>query len=196
MKKITVISKATAVILLSLTEKCWPIERYAQMADYIMTAHHMDIHLCGGADESEYEQMILSLSRYPERIVSHIGKTSFSDWSAIVQHASLVLGNDSATMHLAAAARRPAICIAGVYDKFQFFPYKVDYLAGEDRLPVSVIKEKECQWCRTIGYYSGYGNPECKKRIEQGLCTSCIDEITAEEVLALIDRELATDKIG
>lgn len=175
----------------SKMEKCWPGERFSLVADYIIEKYGMNVHLCGGAEELMYEKLILSKSKYPEHIVSHIGKTGFSQWSAIVQYADLVIGNDSATMHLAAAGRRKAICIAGVYDKYQFFPYKVDELDEEDRLPVTLLKDMPCAWCRTIGYEAGYGNAECKKRIDEKLCAGCIDMITVQDVERQIDSLLS-----
>ena len=171
----------------SKMEKCWPTERFAEIADYITENYHLEIHLCGGTDETMFETRILSIVKHPENIISHIGKTSFSDWSAIVQHAELVVGNDSATMHLAAAGRVKAVCIAGVYDKYQFFPYKVDELDENDRLPVTVYKDMPCEWCRTMGYFAGYGNADCKKRIEDNQCAICIDRITVNEVKEAID---------
>lgn len=171
----------------SKTEKCWPTDRFVEIADYIIEKYDMDIHLCGGAEEIEYENHILSISKYKERIISHIGKTNFSDWSAIVQHAELVVGNDSATMHLAVASRRKAICFAGAYDKYQFFPYQVDKLEQEDILPITMLMDMPCEWCRTIGYDAGYGNAECKRRIEEGLCASCIDLITVQAVKSKVD---------
>lgn len=171
----------------SKTEKFWPVERFAEISDYIIEKYDMQIHLCGGADETEQGKKLQMLVKHPDQIVNHIGKTNFSDWSAIVQHATLVLGNDSATLHLAAAARRHAICIAGIYDKDQFFPYKVDDLADTDVLPVTILKDKPCAWCRTSGYYAGYGNRLCMARIQSGKCALCIDEITVQEVIKTID---------
>ncbi|MCI8948724.1 MAG: glycosyltransferase family 9 protein [Lachnospiraceae bacterium] len=166
----------------SKMEKCWPTGRYAAIIDFIVDKYDMDVHLCGGSDELKFEKIIFSLVTHPKRVISHIGKTTFSEWSAIVQHADLVLGNDSATMHLAVASRRNAICIAGVYDKYQFFPYKVDTLEKNDKLPITIIKEMPCQWCRTIGYYAGFGNTECKNRIHANKCAACIDAITVNDV--------------
>lgn len=171
----------------SKAEKCWPTERFVEIADYIIETYHMNVHLCGGVDEMKFEDIILNNAKHRKHIISHIGKTSFSDWAAIVQHSSLVVGNDSATMHLAAASRCKAVCIAGVYDKFMFFPYKVDTLDDGDVLPVTLIKDMSCECCRTIGYDAGYGNAECKNRIEKDLCACCIDAITVEEMKEQID---------
>lgn len=171
----------------SKMEKCWPTERFVKVIDYIIEKCQMNVHLCGGADEVRFEEIILKSTKYPERVISHLGKTTFSDWSSIVQYADLVVGNDSATMHLAAASRRKAVCIAGVYDKYLFFPYKVDELDENDRLPISLINDMPCEWCRTIGYDAGFGNQVCAERIRAKKCSICIDAITVQEVTDAID---------
>lgn len=175
----------------SKMEKCWPTERFVEVIDYMIEAYGMNIHLCGGSDELKFERQILEEARNKKHIISHIGDTNFSDWSAIVQHADLVLGNDSATLHLAAAGRVPSICIAGIYDKFQFFPYRVDLLEATDRLPVTIYKDMPCEWCRTIGYHSGYGNKVCKERIDKNKCSLCINSITTDEVITKVDELLS-----
>ena len=148
----------------SKAEKCWPIKKFAEITDYMIEKFRLPIHLCGGAGEEFFAEQMSKLSSYPDKIISHIGSTSFSDWSAIVQHAKIVIGNDSATLHLAAAGRVRAVCIAGVYDKYQFFPYKVDKLGEDDFLPVTVLRDMPCRWCRTKGYDAGYGNKRCKNK--------------------------------
>ncbi len=179
----------------SKAEKCWPIEKFAEVADYLSEKYNLSIHLCGGKEEELYAKHMSEMIKNSDRLFSHVGTTSFSDWSAIVQHAEIVIGNDSATMHLAAAARARAVCIAGVYDKYQFFPYKVDELDKNDRLPITIIKDMPCEWCRTIGYDAGYGNVECRKRIESGQCADCINLITTEEVKRAVD-ELMKEELN
>lgn len=171
----------------SVSLKCWPIKRYAKVIDYLYEKYQLATHLCGGNGEEHFAEEIQSLVRNKKSVVSHIGNTSFSDWSAVIQHADLVIGNDSATLHIAAAARKKSICIAGIYDKYIFFPYKVDYLAEGDNLPVTLIKDMPCEYCRTKGYFAGFGNIECKQAIDKGKCALCIDAITVEEVERKID---------
>jgi ADP-heptose:LPS heptosyltransferase len=179
----------------SMDFKIWPMERFASVADYVIEKYALTVYLCGGSGEEKFAEKIKLLSKYPEKIISRIGNTAFAEWSALVQYARLVIGNDSATLHLAAAARTPAICIAGVYDKFQFFPYKVDVLEDGDFLPITIYKEMPCEWCRTIGYEAGYGNKKCRKRISENKCVCCIDKITVDEVLAKVDEVLNNEVI-
>ncbi|WP_455667720.1 glycosyltransferase family 9 protein [Phocaeicola sp.] len=166
----------------STTVKCWPIDRFGEIADWVIDTYDMDVHLCGGAFESKTSEQLENIVKCRKRIYNHVGKTSFNEWSSIVQHAVLVIGNDSATLHIAAATHRKCICITGVYDKFQFFPYLVDELKENESLPVTVIKEKSCAYCRTKGYFAGYGNIKCKASIRQGNCALCIAEITVDEI--------------
>lgn len=167
----------------SMTFKCWPLERYRLIADWIIETFNMDVHICGGGQiEASMAEELIRQSSYKERIISHVDKTTFTEWSSIVQHAKFVLGNDSATIHIAAATQTPSICIAGAYDKNQFFPYAVDELAVGDILPVTLLEDVACRNCRTKSYHAGYGNEECAMRIKQGLCASCIDDISVDEV--------------
>lgn len=170
--------------------KRWPIERFQKIADWIIETYNLDIHLCGGESEYSSAEKLISNTKHKDRIFNHVGKTSFTEWSSIVQHADLVIGNDSATLHIAAATHRKCICIAGVYDKYQFFPYLVDELNKNENLPSTIIKDMPCAYCRTRGYFAGYGNYHCKKAIKKGQCALCIKEITIDNVKNIIKKQL------
>ena len=172
----------------SIMEKCWPIERYVDLIDYIVENKNLDVYLCGGKGEEHFGNIVEKNVKTPTRIYNVIGKTDFKEWVSIIQGSEFVVGNDSATVHIAAASLKKAICIAGVYDKYQFFPYKVDLLEEDEFLPITICKDKECAWCRSIGYYCGYKNEECSKRIKDNKCALCIDDIHLKEVIDEINK--------
>lgn len=175
----------------SLIVKCWPIERYAEIADWLIDNYHIEIYLCGGNEENEIANKLLSLSSDPSHIHSFVGITTFEDWLSIVQYAEVVIGNDSATLHIAAATNRKALCIAGVYDKFQFFPYKVDYLGEKQRIPETIYIDIPCENCKSKGYFHGYGNKECLDEIKKGRCALCISKIKTEDVKERLKKMLS-----
>lgn len=175
----------------SKSEKCWPIEKFGKVADYLIAKYNLDIHLCGESGEEFYSTKLKTLVEQPQKIFSHIGETSYSKWSAIIQHAAIVIGNDSASLHMAVAGRVPSICISGVYDKYQFFPYKVDVLGKGDLLPITVMTDQPCKWCRTIGYYAGYKNPDCRRLIQQGKSALCLERISELKVMDATDQALS-----
>lgn len=163
--------------------KRWPAVRFAEVARRISEKTSWGVVLVGGAGEEEAARSVLSLIPTGTSTVDLVGKTGFSEWSAVVQHARLVIGNDSATLHLAAAHSTPAVCIAGVYDKNQFFPYRVDRLRKGERLPLTAMSDRPCAWCRTRGYFPGYGNRACAKSIRGGGCAHCVADVSVDEVL-------------
>ena len=166
----------------SIPLKRWPADRFAIIADNIIEQYGYDVYLCGGPGEETVAQELITLSKYKEKIVDRVAKTSFSEWASIVEYAQLVVGNDSATLHLAAGYRTKAICIAGVYDKYQFFPYLVDEMNKGDRIPETLFVDMPCAYCRTKGYFAGYGNDTCQGIVKQGRSSLCVDAITVEMV--------------
>ena len=165
----------------SKPERWWPAERFAEVIDYVIENYNMNVHLCGGTDEKEIGSAVEGFVRHPERVMNHIGRTGFSEWSSIIQYADLVVANDSATAHLAAAHRVRTVCIIGAYE-FVIFPYKVDVLEPGDRLPMCVYKPMPCSYCRDKGYFSGCLNAECQQRINEKKCALCISAVTVKDV--------------
>ena len=179
----------------STTVKMWPQERFANVIDHLIENYQMTVYMCGGASEKETGEQVLNLVKRKGRVFDRIGDTSFSDWSSLIQHAELVVGNDSATVHMAAAARVPTLCITGVYDKGLFWPYAVDKSEPGKLLPVAIMHDMPCAMCRQKGYWAGYKNRTCRKQIRSGRSALCIDCITVDEVLNEVESLLHRDKI-
>ena len=127
-----------------------------------------------------------------EKVIDRIGKTSFPEWISLIQHSVLTIGNDSASIHIAAACRVPSICLVGLYDKNQFFPYSMEDINGKKVLPKAIMSKANCEYCRTIHYFAGYGNNRCKRQIKSGKAALCISNISVLEVLKVIDEEIST----
>ena len=64
-------------------------------------------------------------------------------------------------------------------------------LSRDDCLPETVLMDMPCEYCRTKGYFTGYGNPQCKTAIRVGKCALCIDAISVETVKEKIDTLLS-----
>lgn len=174
----------------SVSVKCWPAERFVSVIKYIYEQFDFEIYLCGDPLTDEFQMALDKETKLSDHVHDCCGKTNFKEWSSLVQYADFVIGNDSATIHMAAAARRPSVCIAGVYDKYQFFPYGVDVLEPDERLPETVLVDVPCEFCRTKGYLHGWNNPACEKDIKKGKCAHCISAITEEMVIEAIDRAM------
>jgi heptosyltransferase-2 len=94
--------------------KCWPPERFAALADRLISGCGADVILFGTPGEKEMAARICSTMKC--RAISLVGKTSMRDLAAFFSVCSIFIGNDSGAMHVAAAAGLPVIGIFGPTD--------------------------------------------------------------------------------
>jgi len=94
--------------------KCWPPERFALLADRLVSECGADVIFFGTTGEKEIAAHICSNMK--SRAISLVGETSLRDLPALFASCSAFIGNDSGAMHVAAAAGLPVIGIFGSTD--------------------------------------------------------------------------------
>jgi lipopolysaccharide heptosyltransferase II len=94
--------------------KCWQPERFAALADRLISECGADVVLFGTPGEKEMAARICSSMKC--RAISLVGKTSMRDLAALFSACTIFIGNDSGAMHVAAAAGLPVIGIFGPTD--------------------------------------------------------------------------------
>jgi heptosyltransferase-2 len=94
--------------------KCWPPERFAALADRLISECGADVILFGTPSEKEMAARIRSAMKCNP--ISLVGQTSMRDLAAFFSACSIFIGNDSGAMHVAAAAGVPVIGIFGPTD--------------------------------------------------------------------------------
>lgn len=94
--------------------KCWPPERFALLADRLISDCGADVIFFGTPVEKDIEARIRSNMKL--RAISLVGETSMRDLAALFASCSVFIGNDSGAMHVAAAAGLPVIGIFGSTD--------------------------------------------------------------------------------
>ena len=94
--------------------KCWPPERFALLADRLVSDCGADVIFFGTAGEKEIAARICTSMK--ARAISLVGQTSMRDLAALFASCSVFIGNDSGAMHVAAAAGLPVIGIFGSTD--------------------------------------------------------------------------------
>src|ERR1700722_6036740 len=94
--------------------KCWPAERFAHLADRLISECGADVIFFGTPGEKEIAARIVSNMK--ARSISLVGDTSMRDLAALFACCSAFIGNDSGAMHVAAAAGLPVIGIFGSTD--------------------------------------------------------------------------------
>jgi heptosyltransferase II len=94
--------------------KCWPPERFSQLADRLVSEFGADVLFFGSPGEKEISDRIRS--KMKSHAVSLVGETSVREFAARLSSCSLFIGNDSGAMHVAAAVGMPVIGIFGPTD--------------------------------------------------------------------------------
>jgi len=100
--------------------KCWPPERFAELANRLQSQMDAEIILFGTAGEAAVSAAIKAGMRRPPMDLT--GKTTIADLPALLQQCDLFVGNDSGAMHVAAAVGLPVVAVFGPTDPFGTAP--------------------------------------------------------------------------
>ncbi len=109
--------------------KCWPIERFGQLARLIQQRHGLTSVLVGGPADVDAGQRAVEASAggLPREAappaVNLCGRTTLRQLAALIDSADIVVTADSTPMHMAAAHHRPLVAIFGPTNPQRTGPY-------------------------------------------------------------------------
>jgi len=103
------------------SDKCWPIQRFAVLADKISSQFHLSIVATGTASEKDTVENLKNLANVP--LTNFAGQTSLSRLIALLKAAKLVITNDTGPGHIAAALSTPLVMIFGRSNPARVAPY-------------------------------------------------------------------------
>lgn len=117
--------------------KCWPPDRFADLANRLHAEGEVDVVLFGTSAEAPVSSAISAgMDRPP---IDLTGKTAINDLPALLSQCHLFVGNDSGAMHVAAAVGLPVVAVFGPTDPFGTAPVT---------LRCSIVQEKPyCSPC-------------------------------------------------
>lgn len=149
----------------TLLSKRWPTERFAEVARRL-TQQGMRVIVLGGPNDTELGAEVAG-----EWAENQAGGLSWDETGAVLEHASLFIGNDTGAMHLAVACGVPAVALFGPTDPARYGPYSSSSVALWHRVG--------CNPC----FVDGAARPDC--------CPNhAIEAISVEEVLVAVERLL------
>ena len=155
----------------TMDAKRWPAARFAHVANTLRERHGLTIVLVGTA--SDRPLVAAALAALDGEALDLSEQLSLDQLGALCARATIYLGNDAGTTHLAEAAGVPVVAVFGPTDPAQYGP--TDGLSEAAWDPIT-----------------------CGPHLQRGDLTRvapsaarCIDTITVERVLAAADRVLA-----
>ncbi len=136
--------------------KCWPVERYIDVAKSLYQKGHNLLFVGGNgvedqriskAIDSGLQSELADSSEQSNRMANLIGETSIPALRGLIAGADLVICNDSAPLHFATAFDRPTVSIFGPTTKsLGFFPL------SKSAKNVVIEKRLDCRPCGLHGH--------------------------------------------
>jgi heptosyltransferase-2 len=153
----------------------WPTKRWT-VAGFAALVQRLDrdygkVLICGGPEDAPIAQAVHEQSG--AHGVNVVGRADLQTFMALIDHARVVVSNDSAPMHIAVARHIPVVAIfCATTPSLGYGPYS-------ER---AVVVEKKDLFCRPC---SRHGTVSCPRGTE-----ACMKLITMNEVLAGVEQML------
>jgi len=101
--------------------KCWPADRFAELADRLADDLKAQVILIGGTAEQDYADQVTRLTKRTGAI-NLAGETSMSELIGLLAESDLLVSNDTGPAHVAAALGTPTLTIFGPTNEFETSP--------------------------------------------------------------------------
>lgn len=143
--------------------KCWPAERFGELAAEVIQKGIISIIIGGASDTS----LAVTIRNACPAAVDLTGKTTLKELAFLMKGASCFVGGDTGPMHLAAAVQTPVVALFGPTDPERNGPY------GDIHTVITV--EEECHKC---------WKRECPK------AKQCLAAIEVQPVLEAVQKRI------
>lgn len=148
--------------------KQWQINKYAALADKLVSEYNLDVLISWGPGEKKLASRLKNNMKNKSTVLF---PTSILQLAALIDKASLFIGSDSGPLHLATALQTPVIGLLGPTD-----PERNGSFNHRD---IIISKDLDCSPCY---------KKNCDKPI-------CMESISVDEVLHAVDRRLKQEAI-
>lgn len=156
--------------------KQWPVRAFADLLVQLQRQFAWQAVLCGSPAEAGLCAAIEAASGQ-DACINLAGRTSLTELAELIRGASLLVGNDTSAVHIAAAVATPAVCILGGGHYGRFMPYPAA-LAGIK--PMAATYPMPCYHC----------NWRCTQPHDAGGPVPCISQISVATVMACVQQAL------
>jgi len=102
-----------------LPSRRWPPERFAKVGDWL-AEQGFSVVLTGATDERDIAARVIASMRQPA--IDLVGATDLGMFAALIGDARLLVSNDTAASHVAAATRTPSVVVCAGSDPERWAP--------------------------------------------------------------------------
>lgn len=149
--------------------KDWGPEKYVQLIRRITEIYDLSVIVVGSPDERQRAGEIVN--QCGPNVFNLAGRTSIGLLTAVINACILFVGGDSAGVHIAAAADIPTVSIYGPSSPVAWAP--------RGKMHRLILRDMPCVPCNRKG---------CQGR---GI-SRCLEELSATEIMNIVDQQLRT----
>lgn len=143
--------------------KRWPKDRFASLCDKIIEQFGFPLVLLGSVEEKKLiEDITLTMQHTP---ISFAGQINLRELAGVISHSTLLICNDSAPMHIAAAMKIPTIAIFGPSKSKETKPYGNIHRVVEKDFPCRYRCDES--FCHNKPFHACMDAVEVKDVLEQ-----------------------------
>ncbi|KAB0302206.1 glycosyltransferase family 9 protein [Vibrio fortis] len=106
----------------SKDERNWLPERYAELADYVISQGYQ-VAICGSPAKREVTLAEVITEKMAHPVLNLVGKTSLKQLAAVLKEATVVIAPDSGPAHIATTQGTPVIGLYGHSNPLRTGPY-------------------------------------------------------------------------
>ena len=153
----------------------WPLAKYQQLAA-VLVARGLHVIFIGGGGERPGD-----IDTTDGRIIDLIGRTDLAQLLDLMNHARLVVSNDTGPAHLSIALGTPSVVVVGGGHFGCFVPYPEAVRPDHARFVYHKMDCYHCFW-------------NCPKRGSKFEVFPCVEAVGLEQVLAEVENLLGPDR--
>ncbi len=94
-------------------ERRWPLDQVAELLRHLGARDDLNVVVTGSPAEREYVESVVNASRVESRLVNLAGRIDIGELVALLEHAAVVVSNDSGPLHIASAAGASTVALFG-----------------------------------------------------------------------------------
>lgn len=145
--------------------KCWPLERYGEVAKWLVNRYGASVVITGSATEESIGNEVVEKSG--GAAINLAGKTTIQELTELLRLAKGCITNDTGTMHIAAMVGVPTVALFSLrFSPTHWFPF--------GRSVVSIFSLVDCIYC----YRDSCETLDCMKGINVSDVVSVLNDIT------------------
>lgn len=133
--------------------KLWPMSRHVELVKRLLADPVLGLEravITGSASEREQCAELLALAQSDARVIDMIGKTSVGQLMALIESAGLVVGCDSAAVHMGVGFDRPLAALYGPTRVEQVGPYRRSHHVVQRLMPDDHMDHKNAAAGQTL----------------------------------------------